>query len=98
MAAHIAKANTANGTLTRAQREQRASASRVWFSTVALPAKARLATQHVVDASTGDDAAALAASLEELIEVTAPVLDRGASAELRALIREVTHNESDASA
>lgn len=98
MAARIAKASTTNGSLTRSQREQRAAASRVWFSTVALPAKARLATQHVVDASLRDDVAALVTSLEELIDVTAPVLDRASSAELRALIREMTPNETVANA
>lgn len=68
-------------------RQARAAASRVWFSTLALPARARLAAQRVVDASAGDDMQALAAGLEELIEVAGPVLDRAANAELRTLTK-----------
>ncbi|MEW5916179.1 MAG: hypothetical protein AB1762_07225 [Gemmatimonadota bacterium] len=98
MAARIAQGSVGSTCLTRSQRELRAAASRVWFSTVALPAKARLAIQRVVEASARDDAAALAASLEELIEVTAPVLDRAAGMELRTLVRALSHNEGNGSA
>ena len=93
MAARFANGHVGTAQLSKAQREARAAASRVWFSTLALPARARLAAQQVVDASAGDDATGLAASLEELLEVAAQVLDRGASTELRALARlAATHN------
>jgi hypothetical protein len=87
VAARFASTNIGSAALPKAQREARAAASRVWFSTLALPAKARLAAQRVVEASAHDDPAALAASLEEMIEVAAPVLDRAANAELRGLAR-----------
>jgi hypothetical protein len=90
MAARFASAQVGFARLPKPQREARAAASRVWFSTLALPARARLAAQQVVDASVREDAASLAASLEELLEVAAPVLDRAASAELRALARAAT--------
>jgi hypothetical protein len=97
MAARFADANVGSVRLTKAQREARAAASRVWFATLALPARARLAAQRVVDASTRDGRAGLAASLEELLEVAAPVLDRAANTELRALARlAAAHDAGDA--
>jgi hypothetical protein len=87
VAARFANTSVGSTPLPKAQREARAAASRVWFSTLALPAKVRLAAQRVVEASTQDDSAALAASLEEMIDVVAPLLDRAASAELRGLAR-----------
>ena len=87
VAARFASTTVGATPLEKAQRAARAAASRVWFSTMALPAKARLAAQQVVEASARDDATALAASLEEMIEIAAPLLDRAANAELRGLAR-----------
>lgn len=99
VAARFASTTVGSARLAKAQREARAAASRVWFSTLALPAKARLAAQHVVEASARDDGAALAASIEEMIEVAAPVLDRAATAELRGLARlAAAHDNAAASA
>ena len=99
VAARFANTSVGSARLEKAQRETRAAASRVWFSTMALPAKARLAAQQVVEASARDDATALAASLEEMIEVAAPLLDRAANAELRGLARlAAAHDTGAASA
>lgn len=86
-AARFARASVGPFRLPGSLRQARAAASRVWFSTLALPARARLAAQRVVDASAGDDPQALASGLEELIEVASPVLDRAANAELRSLAK-----------
>lgn len=86
-AARFARACVGPSRLPVSLRQARAAASRVWFSTLTLPARARLAAQRVVDASAGEDAQALAAGLEELIEVAGPVLDRAANAELKTLSR-----------
>ncbi len=95
-AARFASASVGAVRLPRPLREARAAAARVWFATLALPARARLAAQRVVDASAGDDRQAVAAGLEELIDVAAPVLDRAASAELRALLRLASAREDAA--
>jgi hypothetical protein len=95
MAARFANANVGAARLSKTQRESRAAASRVWFSTLALPARARLAAQQVVDASAREDTASLASSLEELVEVAAQVLDRGASLELRSLARAAAQNGTE---
>ncbi len=97
-AARFANASLGPARLGRSQRQVRVAASRVWFGTLALPSRARLAVQRVVDACAGDDRLALAAGLEELVEVTAPVLDRAATAELRALVRLAARDESPANA
>ncbi|HEY7567537.1 MAG TPA: hypothetical protein VH762_08185 [Gemmatimonadaceae bacterium] len=89
-AARFARGSVGPFRLPGSLRQARAAASRVWFSTLTLPARARLSAQRVVDASAGDDMQALAAGLEELIEVAGPVLDRAANAELRALTRLAT--------
>lgn len=86
-AARFAMAALGPAALPKGQRQARIVAARIWFGTLALPARARLAVQRVVDASATDDRQALAAGLEELIEVAAPVLDRAASGELRTLLR-----------
>lgn len=86
-AARFARASVGEDRLPRPLREARAVASKVWFATLTLPAHARMAAQRVVEASASDDRQALVAGLEELIEVVTPVLDRAASAELRAVVR-----------
>jgi hypothetical protein len=86
-AARFARSCVGSFQLAGSLRQARAAASRVWFSTLALPARARLAALRVVDASAGDDPQSLVAALDELIDVAGPVLDRAANSELRTLAK-----------
>jgi hypothetical protein len=96
MAARIARATVGTAALPLPLRQTRAAAARVWFSTLALPARARLAAQRVVDASATDDRQGLAAGLEELTEVASGVLDRASHLELRALVRAIANDGDEA--
>lgn len=90
MAARIARASVGATALPLPLRQARAAAARMWFATLTLPARARLAAQRVVDASATADRQSLAAGLEELTEVASGVLDRASHLELRALVRAIT--------
>lgn len=96
-AARFASAALGPSPLPKAQRQARITAARIWFGTLALPSRARLAVQRVVDATANDDRQAVAAGLEELIEVATPVLDRAASGELRTLLRAAEREHDSAS-
>ena len=71
--------------LPRTLRIARADAARLWMSSVALPAPVRIAIASLLDASTTDNPAALAAALGKVGDVAAPHLDRAARLELDRL-------------
>lgn len=71
------------------QRVERATAARHWMGALTLPTAVRNALGQLVDATARDDAAALAAALASVTEVTAPQLDRKARSELDRLTRAI---------
>ena len=68
-------------------RAERASAARTWLSSLALPAGVRPSLARVIEASAGDDSAALAAAVEKAAETAARLLDAASAAELSMLVR-----------
>lgn len=85
IAARLAAGAAPPLTLAPPLRVARADAARVWLSSVAVPAPVRAAIGKLVDASAGNDARAIAASLAKVTDVTAPLLTRGARSELDRL-------------
>jgi hypothetical protein len=70
--------------LSAAPRADRAMAAKAWLASLAVPARARPALARALDATAGD-AEAIAASLSDLMKVSAQWLDEPSMAELRAV-------------
>lgn len=66
-----------------ALRRVRATAARAWLAALAIPGPARQAIGRAIDASAGDDRAALAEAWAAVARVAAPLVDAGARLELR---------------
>lgn len=66
-------------------RAARAEGARLWLGALTLPAKHRTALLRTFAASGGEDPAVAADALAQVIEVTAPHLDRAARSELAKL-------------
>lgn len=85
IAARLAAGAAPPLTLAPPVRVARAESARVWLSSVAVPAPVRAAISRLVDASAGNDARAILASLAKVTDVTAPLLTKGARSELDRL-------------
>ena len=68
----------------------RANGARAWFAALALPAALRQSLTRLVDATTSVDGDGLESALRSVIDLSAPALDPGATAELRDIMRAVT--------
>lgn len=66
------------------QRAKRATAAKAWLTSLAVPAQARQALLHAIDA-TARDATAIAAAVTDVAKALAPWLDAASVAELRAI-------------
>jgi hypothetical protein len=85
IAVRLALSAASPATLSAAVRGARAEAARLWMSSLTLPAPVRAALIKLVVATAGDDHRVIAAALDKVIDVTAPLLDRGARSELDRL-------------
>jgi hypothetical protein len=70
--------------LSAVQRAERATAAKAWLASLAVPARARPALVRALDA-TARDGEAIAAALNDLVNVVAQWLDEPSMAELRAV-------------
>jgi len=68
-----------------ALRRTRAGAARSWLAALAMPVAARQAIGRTIDASAGDDRAALVDAWDAVVEVATPLLDLSARNELRRI-------------
>jgi len=68
-----------------ALRRSRAGAARSWLAALAMPVAARQAIGRTIDASAGDDRAALVDAWDAVVEVATPLLDLSARNELRRI-------------
>lgn len=68
-----------------ALRRTRAGAARSWLAALAMPAAARQAIGRTIDASAGDNLAALAEAWDAVVQVAMPLLDLSARNELRRI-------------
>lgn len=68
------------------QRRARASGARHWVAALSLPAAARSAALQVADASAGESMEGVAAALDRLVAIAAPLLDPPSRAELKQLL------------
>lgn len=85
MAARLSAAVLPPVALSEAGRAARAASARAWLASLSLPAAMRIPLARLVDATGGDDRAALAAALDGVTAVTAPHLDPAARSELADL-------------
>ncbi|HEU5186431.1 MAG TPA: hypothetical protein VFU01_17810 [Gemmatimonadaceae bacterium] len=84
MVARLSRDAVGEHALTIAQRAERATAAKSWLNSLAVPAQARQALLHAIDA-TALDATAIAAALTDVAKALAPWLDAASVAELRAI-------------
>jgi hypothetical protein len=89
MAARLADAMCPPYPVEGAARRTRAEAARLWLGALTLPAKTRTALLRSFAATAGEDAGAAADALAQVMEVTAPHLDKGARSELVRLSDEL---------
>lgn len=89
MAARLARGVLGPCPLSAPIRASRAAGARGWFAALTVPAPIRVAFSEVVNASAGEDRAALAAALLALGEAAGSSLDSGARGELRELASSV---------
>jgi hypothetical protein len=68
-------------------RATRANGARAWLASLALPAALRQAFARLVDATAAADRETLEPALRAVIDVTNPLLDAGANAELHEVLR-----------
>lgn len=87
MAARLASAMLPPDSLPLEARSERAQAARTWLSSLALPAGVRPALVRVVEASAGESADAVAASMERAVEGVTRLLDPPSTTELAMLVR-----------
>lgn len=83
--ARLASAVAGPGSLALDLRAGRADAARAWLGTIAVPAVTKVAVSRLIETTGRNDAAAVAAALIKVIEVTAPYLDRASRSELEQL-------------
>ena len=69
-----------------AARKERAAGARQWLGAMTLPANARSAVLHLVDASASNDRGAIATAVDRVVTIAAPVLDVPSRAELKQLV------------
>lgn len=86
MAVRLSTAMRAPFPLDAPLRTARAEAARAWLGAISLPARTRTALLRAFAASAGSDLAQVADALQQVTEVTAAHLDRGARSELVRLI------------
>jgi hypothetical protein len=86
MAARLASGSLPPHPLSAAARQHRATAARVWFSTLALLPAARTPIARLVEATEREDPRTTAAALTDVVAIAAPILDRGARTELAELV------------
>ncbi len=72
-----------------ALRTERAGAARHWLGALSLAAPVRAALTRLMEATMRDEPTALGAALGNVIEVTAPHLDRKSRLELERLVRTI---------
>lgn len=89
MAARLAESMCRPYPVEGAARRTRAEAARLWLGALTLPAKTRTALLRAFAATAADDGASAADALVQVMEVTAPHLDRGARSELVRLSDEL---------
>jgi hypothetical protein len=90
MVARLAQGARPGVGLPLAVRGARAAAAKSWLAGLALPAATRVPFARAVDATAGDDAAAVAGALRHLLAAVEARLDPAASAELHALAAALT--------
>ena len=78
-----------SGVLTEEQLQHRLTATKHWLGSAAIQAPVKTALVRVVEASFEHDRAAMRASIEQVMTVTASHLDQGARLELLRLAQAV---------
>lgn len=86
MGARLADGCTAREVFPADQRKARSAGARHWVGALSLPAAARSAALQVADASAGESKEGVAAALERLVAIAAPLLDPPSRAELKQLL------------
>ncbi len=86
MGARLADGCTAREGFPVEQRRARAAGARHWIGALSLPAATRSAALQVAEASAGESMEGVAAALDRLIAIAAPLLDPPSRAELRQLL------------
>lgn len=89
VAARLAQGHTPGRALPLPLLTERAAAARHWLGALALPAGLRSALLQLVDASGQGNDAGVRLGIQNVTEVTAPLLDRKARLELDALARQL---------
>lgn len=90
MAARLAVALLPPAPLPAPARGARASSARLWFASLALPAALRPPLARLLQASTGDDPAAVGAALRAVAAAGDEILDEASATELAQLAAELT--------
>jgi hypothetical protein len=85
MVARLARGMLPAAELPAPVRAARAAAARSWLASLALPAAGRVPLARAVDATGGEDRAAVAAALRHLLATVGARLDAAAAAELQLL-------------
>ncbi len=86
MAARLASGMRPPCAVSASARAARAEGARQWLGAITLPARQRAALLRAFAATGGDEPAAAADAIAQVIEVTAPNLDRGARSDLGRLV------------
>ena len=84
MVARLSRDAVGEHALSSAQRAERATAAKAWLNSLAVPAQARQALLHAIDA-TAREATAIAPALTDVAKALTPWLDAASVAELRAI-------------
>lgn len=84
--ARLAEGCAAREPISGELRRARGLGARHWIGALALPAAARSAAQQVADSSGGESREGVAAAMERLMALAAPLLDPPSRAELKLLM------------
>lgn len=86
LGARLADGCTARAALPGELRKARGQGARHWMGTLTLTPAARTAAQQVAEATAGESRESVAAALDKLMSVVAPILDPPSRSELRQLL------------